>query len=77
MKISELVKILNGYKRKHGDLLVVYTRYSDLGVMDDSDVSLIDATPVKGAAGKWMVRSTYGGGPIPSDHEKVVYFAGN
>ena len=75
MRISELIKALDRHKQAHGNLEVVYTRYSDYGVMTEEEITVQDAVPVKGSAGKWMMRSYPENFPVET--AKVLHFRGN
>lgn len=75
MTISELIKDLQRLKKAHGDVTVVYSRYSDYGVMTPEEYCITKASPVKGSARKWMMRNYSNGCSVET--EEVLYFIGN
>lgn len=58
MVISELIKILQQRKRKHGDIKVIQSRYSDYQPMTEKDISVRAVVPVPGAADQWIRRAS-------------------
>ena len=87
LRISDLIKLLQRAKRKEGDLPVICTCYSDFAPVTDTDVSVIEAVPVAGSGGAWMMRDHHSlwngwganrtrkpGVPLPV---KVLHFEGN
>jgi len=79
MTLRELIKDLQRLEALHGDITVVYTRCSDFGVMEPDDYGILKAHPVRGAAGKWMMRAAdINWGPnLAVDTEEVLHFVGN
>jgi hypothetical protein len=77
MTLRELIKDLQRLQKLHGDITVVYSRYSDYGVMTPDEYCIMKASPVRGAAGKWMMRDSGLGRNCPVDTEEVLYFVGN
>ena len=45
MKISDLQKFLAATKRKHGDVELLETRFSDYKLMEPEDWSVVEAIP--------------------------------
>lgn len=56
MTISELIKQLQTFQRKHGDLEVIYQRYSDYTELKDDDVSVVEAVKPMGTE-DWLTRT--------------------
>ena len=79
MRISDLQKILRGAKRKHGDIELSETRYSDICLMEVGDWNVIDALPkVSGKDEGWLMRVH----PSMTEEQKAqakkyLHFAGN
>ena len=74
MLLSELIKVLQQHKKTLGDVEVVYSRYSDYGVLDADEINVVEAVPVPGAAGEWRMRMWAGRSGVPVRSQKCVHF---
>lgn len=77
MKISDLQKLLAATKRKHGDLELLETRYSDYKLMDADSWTVTEAVPGP-TKGDWLMRKS----PTMSEEQKTnarkyLHFQGN
>lgn len=84
MTISELQKFLARAKRKHGNIDIITTRFSDYRLMNVEDVNVVQAWSRHGAAGsEWIMQDHYslkkGESPAGDGWEKgtFIHFEGN
>lgn len=74
MKISDLQKHLAALKRKHGDLVVICSRYSDFQRIEVEEVTVKEG--VERDDKLWIERS-HSTMPADAKKEKFLHFDGN
>jgi hypothetical protein len=72
MTVKDLIALLQKFDQ---DLLVLNTRYSDLGPLEADDITEIDAVPM--ANGDWYRRGDYRLESDTASPVRAVHFAGN